>query len=187
MSHSGGPAGPGETGLGPCSCDPEEVFELADERVGPEGLDPERRREIRKHLASCSWCRELYERELGLNAFLGSLDLSTGLSRSVSQGVAMALPTRSSGARILWSLLAGVLLVVAFVSSEFIGMEFMILLMSILGACWGFVAGSVDVAHAVFAAAGPTILLVLALGALADILIALVVVSFSRGRRAREA
>jgi len=40
---------------------------------------------------------------------------------------------------------------------------------------------------AVFAAAGTTILLALALGALMDVLIALAVVSVSRGRRAREA
>jgi hypothetical protein len=43
------------------------------------------------------------------------------------------------------------------------------------------------VARAVFAAAGTTILLALALGALTDILIALAVLSVSRVRRAREA
>jgi hypothetical protein len=44
------------------------------------------------------------------------------------------------------------------------------------------------VTRAVFAAAGPTILLALTLGALADVLIALTVVFVkNRGRRAREA
>jgi hypothetical protein len=43
------------------------------------------------------------------------------------------------------------------------------------------------VVRAVLAAAGTTILLLLALGALVDVLIALAVVSLNRGRRAREA
>jgi hypothetical protein len=99
----------------------------------------------------------------------------------------MALPTRSLRARLLWGLLASALLVVAFVSLEFNGTKPVVLAMSTLGTCWDFVAGSVGVAHAVFATAGPTIILVLALGALADLLIALLVLSVSRHRRAREA
>jgi hypothetical protein len=48
--------------------------------------------------------------------------------------------------------------------------------------------GSFEVTRAVFAAAGTTILLALALGALADVLIALTVVFVrNRGRRTREA
>jgi hypothetical protein len=62
-----------------------------------------------------------------------------------------------------------------------------ILAMSVLVACWGFVSGSAEVLRTVLAAAGPTILLVLALGAFIDVLIALAVVSLSRGRRTREA
>jgi anti-sigma factor RsiW len=168
---------------GGCGCDPEKVFELADG-----GLSPEQRREVRTHLASCPECHELYERELDLNAFLSSLDFSRMCSRSVHRGVAMALPTRSVGARVLWGVLAFSLLVTALISLELNGTEPVILAMSILGACWGLVAGSADVARAVFAAAGPTILLVLALGALADIIIALAVVSVrNRVRRTREA
>jgi hypothetical protein len=169
-------------GQGPCDCDPEKVFELADG-----SLDIEQEREVRGHLSSCSGCRELYERELDLNAFLNFLDFSRVRSRSVCPVVAMALPTRPTRVRILWGLLASALLVAALISLELNGTEPVILVMSILGACWGMVEGSADVARAVFAAAGTTILLALGLGALMDVLIALAVVSVSRGRRAREA
>lgn len=166
-----------------CGCDPEKVFELADG-----ALNIEQEREVREHLASCPGCRELYERERDLSAFLCSLDFSRMHSRSVCQSVAMALPTRSLGARVLWGLLAGVLLVAALVSLELNGTEPVILAMSILSACWGLIVGSTEVTRAVFAAAGPTILLALTLGALADVLIALTVVFVkNRGRRAREA
>jgi hypothetical protein len=166
-----------------CGCDPEKVFELTDG-----GLNIEQEREVREHLASCPGCRELYERERDLSAFLCSLDFSRMHSRSVCQSVAMALPTRSLGARVLWGLLAGILLVAALVSLELNGTEPVILAMSILSVCWGLIVGSTEVTRAVFAAAGPTILLALTLGALADVLIALTVVFVkNRGRRAREA
>ena len=185
MSRSEGPLGPGR--FDPCDCDPEKVFELVDGGSGPDGPGPEQERKMQEHLASCSRCRELYERELDLNAFLGSLDFSGLCSRSVSQGVAMALPTRSAGARILWGLVAGALLIMAFVSLEFNGTEAVTLAMSALSTCWGFVVGTAGAARAVFAAAGPVVLFVLVLGALADVFIALVVVSLSRKRRAQEA
>ena len=170
---------------GPCQgpCDPEKVFELADG-----SLETGQEREIREHLASCAGCQERYERELDLSADLSSFDVSRVCSsRSVCQWVAMALPTRPTKVRVLWGLLASALLVAALVSLELNGMEPVILAMSILGACWGLVAGSADVARAVFDAAGTTILLTLALGALADVLIALAIISVNRGRRAREA
>ena len=175
----------GTNAFDPCwgACDPEKVFELAEG-----SLETGQERELREHLASCAGCQERYERELGLSADLSSLDLSeTCPLRSVCQWVAMALPTRSAKVRIFWGLLASVLLVAALVSLELHGMEPVILAMSVLGTCWGLIAGLADVARAVFAAAGTTILLALALGALTDILIALAVVSVSRGRRAREA
>ena len=183
MSRPVGPPGPG----GSEPCDPEKVFELADGRSGPEALDPQQQRKIHRHLASCPRCRELYERELALNACLNSLDFSAARPRSVCQGVAMALPTRSLKARLSWSLLASALLIAAFVSLEFNGTKPVVLTMDILGTCWDFVAGSARVAHVVFATAGPTILLVLALGALADLLVAFLVLSVNRRRRAREA
>ncbi len=165
-----------------CGCDPEKVFELADG-----SLRPEQQGSVREHLASCSGCQELYEREMDLNAYLGSLDFSGMCSRSVCQGVAMALPTRPAGVRVLWAALAAALLVAALITLELNGAEPVLMAMSTLGTFWGMVAGSADVARAVFAAAGSTILLALTLGAVMDILIALAVVSLSRGRRAREA
>jgi hypothetical protein len=175
----------GTNASGPCrgACDPEKVFELAEGN-----LETDQEREVREHLASCAGCQERYERELYLNAYLSSLDVSRLCSsRSVCQGVAMALPTRPAKVRIMWGLLASALLVAALVSLELNGTEPVTLAMSALGTCWGLVAGSAHVARAVFAAAGTTILLALALGALTDVLIALAVVSVSRGRRAREA
>ncbi len=170
-------------GVDPCGCDPEKVFELADGELGTE-LE----QKIRGHLAFCQRCSELYERELDLNASLSSLGSpKICCSGSVCKGVALALPTRSARVRLLWGLLAGVLLVVALASLKFNGTEPVILAMSTLSACWGFVAGAAKVAHAIFTTAGPTILLMLVLGALTDVLIALAVVFVSRNRRAREA
>ena len=169
-------------GFDPCGGDPELVFELADG-----GLDGESSAELRHHLEHCSGCRELYERELNLNSYLGSLELSEPRPCSVSRVVAMALPTRSIVARFLWATLAGALLLSALVSLELNGTGPVMLVVSVLAACWGFISGSADVVRAVFAAAGSTLLLVLALGALADLFIALAFVPVVRGRRAREA
>ncbi len=184
MSRPGG--SPGPEGSEPCGWDPEKVFELADASGSRGGLNPEQEQKVHWHLASCPRCRELYERELNMNAFLSSLDFPVISPRSVCQGVAMALPTRSLRARLLWGLLASALLVLAFASLEFNGTKPVVLAISTLGTCWDFVAGSARVAHAVFAAAATTILLVLALGALADLLIAFLVLAVSRYRRARE-
>ena len=139
-------------------------------------------------MAFCPGCRELYERERDLSAFLSSLDFSRMHIRSVCHSVAMALPTRSVGARVLWGLLAGALLVAALVSLELNGTEPVILTMSLLSACWGLIVGLTEVTRAVVSAAGSTILLALVLGTLADVLIALTVVFVrTRGHRAREA
>ncbi|MBA4115721.1 MAG: zf-HC2 domain-containing protein [Rubrobacter sp.] len=165
-----------------CGCDPEKVFELVDG-----SLRPEQQGGVREHLASCPGCQELYEREVDLNAYLSSLDFSGMRSRSVCQGVAMALPTRPAGVRVLWGVLASALFVAALITLELNGAEPVLMAMSILGTFWGLVVGSADVARAVFAAAGSTILLALALGAVMDVLIALAIVTLSRGRRAREA
>jgi hypothetical protein len=51
---------------------------------------------------------------------------------------------------------------------------------------WGFVAGFADVIRVAFAAIGPVILIVLAVGALVDLVLAAVYLSVFR-RRAREA
>ena len=93
-----------ERGRGPL-CDPEAIFELADG-----GLGAEREREVRAHLRGCPECRDLYEKELNLTAFLDTLEFAEPPSRSVSRGVAMALPTRPLKARLLWVALAFALL-----------------------------------------------------------------------------
>lgn len=170
----------GGSGFDPC--DHERVFELADG-----GLEGEAAREVRSHLERCPPCRELYEREVELNSYLNSLDFPAARSCSVHRGVAMALPTRSPVSRLLWAALAASLLLLALVYTGLNGTEPVILAASTLAACWGFVSGSADVVRAVFAAAGPTVLLVLGFGALVDLLIATAYVAVSRGRRAREA
>ena len=168
---------------GPNSCDHELVFELADG-----GLDEKTATSLRGHLQRCPECRELYERELELNAYLSSADFPEPRSScSVHRGVAMALPTRSPFARLLWAALALTLLALVLVYLELNGAEPLIVAAEVLAAGWGMVLGSTDVAHTLLAAAGSTILLVLAVGTIADLLLALVFVSVHRRRRAREA
>ncbi len=86
----------------------------------------------------------------------------------------------------MWGLLAVVLLLAAFSSLELEAAQPIMLSMGILGAFWALISSSVEVLIAIVDAAGLTILLLLVLGALADLLIALAVV-FSRRRRAQEA
>ncbi|MDP9456751.1 MAG: hypothetical protein CYG60_16035 [Actinobacteria bacterium] len=171
-----------EQGPNPSACDHELVFELADG-----GLEGETAASLRGHLQRCPECRELYERELDLNAYLSSLTFPEPRSCSVHRGVAMALPTRSLSARLLWAALALTLLGLVFVYLELNGAQPLIFAAGVLAAGWGLVLGSTDVAHTLLAAAGSTILLVLAVGALVDLLIALAFVSVHRRRRAREA
>jgi hypothetical protein len=160
-------------------CDPEPIFELADG-----SLTPEQEREARTHLRSCRSCQALYQRELRLNASLGSLEFEE--TRSVCRGVAMALPTRSVKARLLWAGLAVVLLLVTSVTLILYGTNFAVVVVDALNVFWGFVAGFADVVQVVFAAIGPALLVALAIGALVDLVIATVYLSVSR-RRAREA
>jgi predicted anti-sigma-YlaC factor YlaD len=163
---------------GPPYCDPEPIFELADG-----SLDPEREREVRTHLRECQDCRSLYERELRLNASLGSLDFEQ--PRSVCPGVAMALPTRSLRARMLWAGLAIVLLLTTSVTMMLGGSNLAAFFMEAVGVFWGFVAGMADVVQVGFAVVGPALLLALAVGAVVDLAIAAVYLAVSR-RRARE-
>ena len=163
-------------------CDHEMVFELADG-----GLDEEVAAPLRRHLRECADCRGIYEHELDLNAYLLSLDFPEPRSCSVHRMVAMALPTRSLPARLVWAALAVALLVLVFVYLELNGAGPLIQASDVLAVGWGLILGSADVARAVLAAAGSTVLLVLAVGTLADLLLALAVVSVHRRRRAREA
>lgn len=171
-------------GPNPCGCDHELVFELADG-----GLDEGAAAPVHNHLRECVGCRELYEHELDLNSYLSSLDLTgPSCSSSVHRGVAMALPTRCLGARLAWATLSATLLVLAFVYLELNDTEPLIMAAGVLAAGWGLLLGSTDVARTLLAAVGSTLLLVLAVGTLADLLIALAFVSVHRRRtRAREA
>ena len=171
-----------EQGPNPCGCDHELVFELADG-----GLDEGAAAPLHDHLQGCARCRDLYERELGLNAYLSSLDFPGTCSSSVHKGVAMALPTRCLRVRLAWAALASILLALVFVYLELNGMEPLIVAASVLAVGWGLLLGSTDVARTLLAAAGSTLLLILAVGTLADLLIALAFVSAHRRRRAREA
>jgi hypothetical protein len=162
----------------PHHCDPEPIFELADGSLGPD-----QEREVRTHLRDCRGCRNLYERELRLNASLGSLDFEQ--PRSVCQGVAMALPTRSLRARLLWAGLAVVLLLTTSLTMMLGGSNIAALFIEAVGVFWGFVAGMADVIQVVFAIVGPALLVALAVGAAVDLCIAAVYLAVSR-RRARE-
>ncbi|CAA9430213.1 hypothetical protein AVDCRST_MAG82-2052 [uncultured Rubrobacteraceae bacterium] len=163
----------------PTPCGPEPIFELADG-----SLEPEREHKVRDHLRGCRGCRALYERELRLNASLCSLDFEE--PRSVCRGVAMALPTRSIKARLLWAVLAVVLLLTTSVTLILQGTNLAVLVVEAMNLFWGFVAGLADVIQVIFAAIGPALLVALAVGALVDLVIAAVYLSVSR-RRAREA
>ena len=160
-------------------CDPEPIFELADG-----SLAPEREREIRAHLRGCRGCSALYERDLRLNASLGSLEFEE--TRSVCRGVAMALPTRSTRARLLWAALAFILLLTTSVAMILYGANLAVLIIDAMNVFWGFVAGFADVIQVVFAAIGQALLIALAIGAFVDLVIAAVYLALSR-RRAREA
>jgi predicted anti-sigma-YlaC factor YlaD len=163
----------------PCRCDPEAIFELADDALGQE-----RAREVRDHLEACPGCRELYEKELELNASLRCLEFAE--TRSVCPGVAMALPTRPLKARLLWAALALVLLLVASLALSLDGANPVIFAANALGAFWGVVSGFTDVARAMLVAAGPVLLVALAVGALLDLFLAAALLWTTR-RRTRAA
>lgn len=160
-------------------CDPEKIFELADR-----GLPPEGELEVRTHLDHCPSCESLYKEELELSACMGELEV--GETRSVCREVALALPTRLVGVRILWAGLATALLVAAYLTLSFDGTDPAALAVGSVGAFWGFVSGLADVAEAFLVTTGPALLVALGVGAVLDLLIAGVVYSVSR-RRAREA
>jgi predicted anti-sigma-YlaC factor YlaD len=163
----------------PGRCDPEVIFELADGALGPE-----RAREVRDHLEACPGCRELYEKELELSAFLGSLELEE--PRSVCPGVAMALPTRPLKARLLWTALALALLLVASFALSLEGTHPAVFAVNALGVFWAVVSGFADVARTILVAAGPVLLVALAVGALLDLSLAAALLWMTR-RRARAA
>jgi predicted anti-sigma-YlaC factor YlaD len=173
-------SGPRERGRGR-RCDPEAVFELADGALGAE-----RAREAQAHLDACPGCRELYEEELQLNALLRSTELAEPRARSVCPMVAMALPTRPLKARILWASVALVLLLISSLVLSLEGKNPAVFVANELGLFWGVVSGLADVAGTTLVAAGPILLVALAVGALLDLCLAAVLLWMTR-RRAREA
>ncbi|HET7478501.1 MAG TPA: zf-HC2 domain-containing protein [Rubrobacteraceae bacterium] len=166
---------------GPCDCDPEIVFELADGT-----LSPARKSEVQEHLDACPECQELYQREVDLNAYLERLEISEARSRSVCQGVAMALPTRPVKARLLWGTLALALLLAALVALDLNGTNPVTAATSAVDVFWSIVSGFAHLAVTVFSMAGPVILIALAFGAVADLVIAAAVLSAAR-RSSRQA
>ena len=170
--------GPRERGREPL-CDPGAIFELADGALGTE-----REREMRSHLRGCPECRDLYEKELNLNAFLDTLEFAEPPSQSVCRGVAMALPTRPLKARFLWAALA--LLLVASLALSLEGTNPAVFAVNALDVFWGLVSGFADVISTVFAATGTVLLGAFAVGALVDLLIAATVLVLTR-RRTRPA
>lgn len=160
-------------------CDPKKVFELADG-----ALLPEDGREVLEHLDRCHSCKELYREELELSACMGGLEVRE--TPSVCREVAMALPTRLMGVRMLWAGLALGLLLTVSLALSLEGNNPATLVFDSIGVFWGFVSGLADVAEAFLVATGPVLLVALGVGAVLDLLIAGVVFSVSR-RRAREA
>ena len=156
-------------------CDPEAVFELADG-----ALTPDRRREVRDHVEACAECAGLYEKERGLNEFLSSVEFVELSERSVCRGVAMALPTRRPGARLLWVALAAAMVLASVVLVGLDGTTPVLSVSSILGGFWGYVSGITAMFSTMLAVAGYTVLIALAAGALVDLVIAAAVVSAAR-------
>src|SRR5918998_5936621 len=159
----------------PRHCDRQAIFELTDGALGPEWV-----REIQNHLEACPGCHELYERELELNAVLDSLELAE--PRSVCQGVAMALPTRPLKARLLWAALALALLLAASLALSLDGTHPAVFAANALGIFWGVVSGFADVAQTILVAAGPVLLVALAVGALLDLTLAAALLWTTRRR-----
>ena len=83
----------------------------------------------------------------------------------------MALPTRSTKARLLWAVLA-VFLLLTSVAMIFFGTNIAVLLIDAINVFWGFVAGLADVIQVVFAVTGQALLIALAIGAFVDLVIA---------------
>jgi predicted membrane metal-binding protein len=98
----------------------------------------------------------------------------------------MALPTRSARARLLWAALAIVLLLATSIATMLYGANLAVLFIDAMNVFLGFVAGFADVIQVVFAAVGPALLIILAIGAFVDLVLATVYLAVSR-RRAREA
>ncbi len=160
---------------GPRRCDPLVIFELADGALGPE-----RAREVRNHIRACPSCRELYDKEMELNAALDSLEFAE--TRPVGPSVVMALPTRPLKTRLLWTALAIGLLLVASLALSLEGTAPAVLAANALGVFWGVVSGFAGAAQTMLIAGGPVILVALVVGALLDLSLAAALLWTTRRR-----
>lgn len=161
---------------GNCSCEPEEIFELADR-----ALTPEREREVRAHLGHCPECHDLYERETRLSSCLNSWSFSE--PPSVRANVVMALPTRPLKVRLAWALVAGVLLSVALFVLGSNGINPAVFAVDAMAVFWSSTSMITDVLGGVLAAAGGALLAALAFGAVLDLLLAVIFLSVRRRTR----
>lgn len=183
-------AGSAEAAVGSGCCGPEEIFEFCEGT-----LEPVHAREMRNHLRSCSRCRRLYEQEMSLSEALSSPEIregewpgeSGGTQAGVSHRVAMALPTRSVAAKIMWGTGAAALLVMALISLSLHAVQPFTFITHFMGVCWGFISGISDAAGIILTVSGSTILIALLVGAFMDVLIAATLVAAARWRWLRGA
>jgi anti-sigma factor RsiW len=167
------------------SCDPGLVFELVDG-----SLDGEEARAVREHLRGCPDCRGLYERERALNASLRCMgarraEPEASQARSVHRAVAMALPTRGLLMRLLWAVLALVLLASAVVLAADGVAGGVMAVVGLLSAVRGLVWSAVEVAEALRKVAGPVLIAALVVGAVVDLALACAIF-LARRARARQ-
>ncbi|BBL78291.1 hypothetical protein RxyAA322_01450 [Rubrobacter xylanophilus] len=162
----------------PGGCDPRLVFELADG-----ALEPGRRRRALAHLDSCPGCRSLYERERRLSERLRRTPPPA--AGSVCREVVMELSTRPTGVRLVWVVLCLGLLLVDGVALVAAGMNPLLFASDLLGVFWAVASGLATAGRVLLEAIGVILLIALAAGTLADLLVAVVVISARR--RARQA
>lgn len=166
-------------------CGSEEIFEFCEGT-----LEPARAREMRDHLRSCSRCRSLYEQEISLSAALSCAESREEERRGefararagASQRVAMALPTRSVAAKVMWGGGAAALLTMALISLSLHSVQPFTFITHFMGVCWGLTSGISDAAGILLTVSGSTILIALAVGALVDALIAATLLIAARWR-----
>jgi hypothetical protein len=156
------------------------VFELADGQAAGRKAGA-----VRLHLEGCSGCRELYEREVGLNEQLGDFDGCPVSGRSVSRMVAMALPTRTARSRAVWAMLAVALSLSALLALEVSGSSPTILLFDTAAWSSGALSGLWDVGRITFAVVGRWVVIALIVGLTLDLIIAAAVVAAVLARRNR--
>lgn len=159
-------------------CDPRLVFELAEG-----ALEPGRRRQVLSHLESCPGCRARYERERRLSEQLRQASVPP--AGSVCREVAMELPTRPAGVRFAWVFLCLAVLLADGAALVLAGVNPLVFASGLLGLFWAVASGLATAGRVLVEAAGAALLVALAAGALADLLVAAIVISARR--RARQA